>query len=61
MLALSLLLSTLTPASLAETAHPGFYQPQENAAMDYDDSESRWSFARSAESEHFLLFWEAGF
>lgn len=61
-LALSLLLlSTLTPASLAETAHPGFYQPQENAAMDYDDSESRWSFARSAESEHFLLFWEAGF
>ena len=29
--------------------------------MDYDDSESRWSFARSAESEHFLLFWEAGF
>lgn len=61
-LALSLLLlSTLTPASLAETAHPGFYQPQENAAMDYNDSESRWSFARSAESEHFLLFWEAGF
>lgn len=61
-LALSLLLlSTLTPASLAETAHPGFYQPQENAAMDYDDSESRWSFARSVESEHFLLFWEAGF
>lgn len=55
-LALSLLLlSTLTPASLAETAHPGFYQPQENAAMDYDDSESRWSFARSVESEHFCL------
>lgn len=60
MLTLALLLSALTTAALAEN-HSGFYQPQENAAMDYDDSESRWSFARSAESEHFLLFWEAGF
>ena len=60
MLALTLVLMTLTTAALAEN-HSGFYQPQENAAMDYDDSESRWSFARSAESEHFLLFWEAEF
>lgn len=60
MLALTLVLMTLMTAALVEN-HPGFYQPQENAAMDYDDSESRWSFARSAESEHFLLFWEAGF
>lgn len=37
MLALSLVLMTLMTAALAEN-HPGFYQPQENAAMDYDDS-----------------------
>ena len=58
--AVSLLLLTLSGAAIAET-HSGFYQPQENAAMDYERPESRWSFARSAESEHFLLFWEAGF
>lgn len=37
MLALTLVLMTLMTAALAEN-HPGFYQPQENAAMDYDDS-----------------------
>ena len=61
MLALTLVLMTLMTAPALAENHSGFYQPQENAAMDYDDSESRWSFARSAESEHFLLFWEAGF
>lgn len=33
MLALTLVLMTLTTAALAEN-HSGFYQPQENAAMD---------------------------
>lgn len=37
MLALTLVLMTLTTAALAEN-HPGFYQPQENAAMDYDEA-----------------------
>lgn len=37
LLTLALLLSALTTAALAEN-HPGFYQPQENAAMDYDES-----------------------
>lgn len=37
MLALTLVLMTLTTAALAEN-HSGFYQPQENAAMDYDES-----------------------
>lgn len=37
MLALTLVLMTLMTAALAEN-HPGFYQPQENAAMDYDES-----------------------
>lgn len=58
--AISLLLLALSGTAIAQE-HPGFYQPQENAAMDYESPESRWSFARSAESEHFLLFWEAGF
>lgn len=37
MLALTLVLMTLMTAALAEN-HPGFYQPQENAAMDNDES-----------------------
>ena len=37
MLALTLVLMTLMTAALVEN-HPGFYQPQENAAMDYDES-----------------------
>lgn len=37
MLALTLVLMALMTAALAEN-HSGFYQPQENAAMDYDEA-----------------------
>lgn len=46
--------------ALAEE-HEGFYQPEDNAQINYDDAASQWSFARSRESEHFILLWEAGF
>lgn len=39
----------------------GFYQPEENADMDYTESSSRWSFSRSLETDHFILFWEPDF
>lgn len=39
----------------------GFYQPQEYSDNDYSNPDSRWCFARSSESAHFIAFWEAGF
>lgn len=39
----------------------GFYQPAENADVDYNDESSQWSFSRSRESKHFYLFWGNGF
>ena len=39
----------------------GFYQPQEYSDNDYSNPDSRWCFARSSESAHFIVFWEAGF
>lgn len=43
--------------------NPGriIYKPQEYKAMDYTNASSRWCFQRSRESEHFIVFWEAGF
>lgn len=37
------------------------YKPREFASMDFEDPASRWSFARSRQSEHFVVFWEPGF
>ena len=38
-----------------------FYKPTEYAQMDFNDENSRWCFQRSRKSEHFIVFWEAGF
>ena len=35
------------------------YKPQEFGDMDYEDDSSTWSFDRSRESEHFIIFWDA--
>lgn len=37
------------------------YKPSEFSSMDFMDDESKWSFKRSKESEHFIVFWEKGF
>lgn len=37
------------------------YRPGEFAAMDFMSDDSKWSFERSKESEHFIVFWEKGF
>ncbi|MDR3188445.1 MAG: DUF4859 domain-containing protein [Prevotellaceae bacterium] len=37
------------------------YKPREFAAMDWYRSSSRWCYARSRQSEHFIVFWETGF
>jgi len=38
-----------------------FYKPQEHRSLDMLRSDSRWSFVRSRQSEHFVVFWEEGF
>ncbi|WP_243347317.1 DUF4859 domain-containing protein [Parabacteroides sp. FAFU027] len=38
-----------------------YYKPQEMKNMDVLRSDSKWSFVRSKQSEHFFVFWEAGF
>lgn len=38
-----------------------FYKPKEFADMDMLRSDSKWSFVRSKQSEHFIVFWEQGF
>ena len=38
-----------------------YYKPAEFGNMDMYSSASRWSFARMKQSEHFFVFWEAGF
>ncbi|PTN07443.1 DUF4859 domain-containing protein [Mangrovibacterium marinum] len=38
-----------------------FYKPAELANMDLLRSDSKWSFVRSKQSDHFIVFWEEGF
>lgn len=37
------------------------YKPAELSGIDFMDADSKWSFKRSRESEHFIVFWEKGF
>ena len=39
----------------------GYYRPNEFTGMNLNNYESKWCWQRSAESEHFLVFWEKGF
>lgn len=43
--------------------NPGLviYKPMEFSSMDFMDNDSKWSFERSKESEHFIVFWEKQF
>ncbi len=59
--ALLLLAFCLTLASVASGETNTFYQPSENAEMDYSDASSRWSFTRCLETNHYYIFWEPDF
>jgi len=37
------------------------YKPVEFADMDFEDSTSTWSFHRSRQSQHFIVFWGGGY
>lgn len=51
-----------TPGVLTFT-DPGLivYKPVEFSSIDFMSDNGKWSFARSKESEHFIVFWEKGF
>jgi hypothetical protein len=38
-----------------------YYKPAEFASMDMLSRDARWSWWRSRQSEHFVVFWESGF
>ena len=38
-----------------------FYKPSDLSDIDMLRSDSKWSFTRSKQSEHFIVFWEKGF
>lgn len=37
------------------------YIPKEFAAMDFNNSASTWAYSRSRQSDHFIVFWGAGY
>lgn len=37
------------------------YKPKEFAGMDYNNKDSKWAYARSRQSEHFIVFWGASY
>ncbi len=49
----------LKPADIQD--YDKYYKPQEFKTMDLLRSDSKWSFVRSKQSAHFIVFWEAGF
>ncbi len=38
-----------------------FHKPEEHGEVDFLRGDSKWSFVRSKQSEHFFVFWEEGF
>lgn len=52
-------LVTSVPDNIPQNS--AFWQPSENYSMDYANPESKWSFDRCRETEHFYIFWEKGF
>lgn len=49
----------LDPADIPD--YDRIYKPNEFRSMDWLREDAKWSFVRSRQSEHFIVFWEAGF
>lgn len=49
----------LDPADIPD--YEKIYKPNEFKTMDWLREDAKWSFVRSKQSEHFIVFWEAGF
>lgn len=53
------LVEKIDPSTIAD--YDKYYKPREFATMDMLRSDSKWSWSRSKQSQHFFVFWEAGF
>ena len=53
----SLVKDSSAPKKL-ELAALSIYKPNEFGSMDYNDSTSTWSYKRSRQSTHFIVFWD---
>lgn len=53
------LVEKIDPSTIAD--YDKYYKPREFANMDMLRSDSKWSWFRSKQSQHFFVFWEAGF
>ena len=53
------LIFALSPNDIPNFAN--YYKPQEFSNMDMFNSASKWSWYRYKQSDHFFVFWEAGF
>lgn len=53
------LVEKIDPSTIAD--YDKYYKPREFANMDMLRSDSKWSWIRSKQSQHFFVFWEAGF
>lgn len=53
------LVEKIDPSTIAD--YDKYYKPREFANMDMLRSDSKWSWSRSKQSQHFFVFWEAGF
>lgn len=51
--------TVLDPADIQD--YEKFYKPKEFTNMNLLRSDSKWSFVRSKQSAHFIVFWEKGF
>jgi len=52
---------TTTPPTTVGTDSLRIYKPKEFEGMDYNDKGSKWSYSRSRQSEHFIVFWGASY
>ncbi|MGJ1212976.1 DUF4859 domain-containing protein [Sphingobacterium multivorum] len=50
-----------TPPVTVGTDSLKIYKPKEFEGMDYNDKGSKWSYSRSRQSEHFIVFWGASY
>lgn len=53
--------SVLSGTDTSAASHKDYYKPIEYSSADMNNSSSQWCWQRSAESEHFYVFWEPEF
>lgn len=58
---LALIVMTFLYPVTADASDKDIYIPYSMRGSDFNNENSQWCYARSKESEHFIIFWEKGF